>query len=302
MSLLNRRRFLTISAAAFCLPAQAASRHFAQWHGVALGAPATLRVSGLTQARAAPIFIFVEDELSRLENIFSLYRETSEIAHLNASGQLLAPSHELLEVLSLSDRLNTATGGAFDPTVQTLWQAARGEDSTNSATGWQHLRFDSSRVEFAHPNNAKMGLTLNGIAQGYISDKIADLLRDIGLHNVLVDFGEIVASGQRGVGESWRVGVAAPDGRVIKRMTLNDRALATSAPFMPVGDNRHLKPHIFSTDPNHHLQHRLVSVSAPTAAISDGLSTACCLLSKTQIQKALDQVPGSKVEVLEPFG
>lgn len=301
MSLLNRRRFLTMSAAAFCLPAQAATRPFAQWRGVALGAPATLRLSGLTQAQADPIFASVEDELSRLENIFSLYRETSEIARLNASGRLSAPSHELLEVLSLSDSLNTATGGAFDPTVQTLWQAAMVEGSTNSATGWQHLRFDSSRVEFAHPNNAKMGLTLNGIAQGYITDKIASLLRGQGLQNVLVDFGEIVAGGERGVGENWRVGVATPDGQLVKRMTLKDRALATSASFMPVGENQLSKPHIFATDPNHYLRHELVSVSAPTAAIADGLSTAFCLLSEGQIQRALEQVSGAKVEVLRPL-
>lgn len=299
MTLLNRRRFLTISAAACSLPAQAATNQAAQWRGIALGAPASLRLSGQTPQQADPIFAAVEAELARLENIFSLYRETSEIARLNASGQLPAPSHELLEVLSLSDTLNTATGGAFDPTVQTMWQAAVSADKSVSTTGWQHLRFDSQRVAFAHPENLKMGLTLNGIAQGYITDKIAGLLKDQGLTNVLVDFGEVVASGQRTIGEDWRVGVTSPEGQIVKKMTLTDRALATSAPLMPVGEEKRQRCHIFSPNSDHHLQHALVSISARTAAMADGLSTACCLLSEPQIYRALDHVPGAKVEVLK---
>jgi len=300
MKHLNRRRFLTISAAACSLPMQAiAATPPARWRGIALGAQATLQLAGLTQTQADPIFLAVENELSRLENIFSLYKETSEITRLNTSGRLAAPSHELLEVLSISNMLNTASDGAFDPTVQSLWQAAA--DNAGTATGWKYQQYNSQRVEFTHPDTAKMGLTLNGIAQGYITDKIADLLRQSGLTNVLVDFGEIVASGQRSIGQDWRVGIKAPSGQLVKKMTMTDRALATSAPIIPVGDSAQPNPHIFPPNSHHQLQQGLVSVSAPTAAIADGLSTACCLLSEHQIQVALDQIPGTRVEVLQPL-
>lgn len=302
MKHLNRRRFLTISAAACSLPMQAmAGTQPVRWRGIALGAQATLQLSGITQDQAEPIFIAVESELSRLENIFSLYRETSEITRLNSYGRLSAPSHELLEVLSISNMLNTASDGAFDPTVQTLWQAAVAPDNAGTVTGWEHLQFNSQRVEFSNPGTAKMGITLNGIAQGYITDKIAELLRIKGLTNVLVDFGEIVAKGQGRTGQDWRVGVEAPSGQLVKQLTITDRALATSAPIMPVGDSAQPRPHIFSANSNHQLQHGLVSVSAPTAAIADGLSTAFCLLSERQIQAVLDQIPSTKVEVLQPL-
>ncbi|NIZ62384.1 FAD:protein FMN transferase [Sedimentitalea sp. CY04] len=300
MKNLNRRRFLTISAAACSLPMRAvAAAPPARWRGIALGAQATLQISGVTQTQANPIFMAVENELSRLEGIFSLYLEMSEIARLNSTGYLAAPSHELLEVLSISNMLNTASDGAFDPTVQSLWQASVTADNAGSATGWKYLQYNSKRVEFTHPDTAKMGLTLNGIAQGYITDKIAELLRHKGLTDVLVDFGEIVASGQRSTGQDWRIGIKAPDQQLIKKMTMANRALATSAPIVPVGNGAQPSPHIFSPNADLRLQHGLVSISAPTAAIADGLSTACCLLSEHQIQAALDQIPGTKVEVLQ---
>lgn len=300
MSLLNRRRFLTISAAAISLPLQAATLdQSAQWRGVALGASASLRLAGLTQNAAAPIFEMVEHELARLENIFSLYRAESEISRLNRDGVLPAPSHEFLEVLSLSGRLNAATGGAFDPTVQPLWSADAAIPPGKATIGWQHLRFDSREIAFVYRGD--MGLTLNGVAQGYITDKIAALLIDQGLGNVLVDFGEIAARGQRQQGEDWRVGIAAPDGQIVKRLALSDRALATSAPMMPLGAGTQPSPHIFSPVLQMTLQHQLVSISATSAAVADGLSTACCLLSKPQIETALQQMPGAKAEVLHPM-
>lgn len=301
MSQLNRRRFLCITAAAIGLPMQAAAGQSAVWRGRALGAPASLRLAGVGPSEAAPIFSMVERELARLENIFSLYRDTSEIRRLNATGVLRAPSQEFLEVLSLSGSLNTATGGAFDPTVQPLWPAGSAVGAPPSAIGWQHLRFDGRKITFAHPDGVKMGLTLNGIAQGYITDKIADLLGNQGLANVLVDFGEIIAMGKRPAGGHWQVGVAAPEGKLVKRMTLADRALATSAPLMPLGGQNPPSPHIFSPTANLKLRHRLVSVSAPTAALADGLSTAFCLLPEAQIESALLSFPDARIEVLHPL-
>jgi len=302
MTQLNRRRFLAISAAAISLPMQAvAAAPPARWRGIALGARATLQLAGLTQTQADPIFMAVENELSRLESIFSLYRDTSEISRLNATGRLEAPSHELLEVLSISNMLNSATDGAFDPTVQPLWQATVTTENTSPVTGWRYLDINSQRVEFSHPKAATMGLTLNGIAQGYITDKIAHLLRRKGLTDVLVDFGEIVANGQRSTGQNWRVGIETPSGQRVKQMTLTNRALASSAPVMPLGDSTQPSPHIFPPAATHHLQQGFVSVSAPTAAIADGLSTACCLLSDQRIQAALDQIPGTRIEALQPL-
>jgi thiamine biosynthesis lipoprotein len=295
----SRRRFLSISAASIAAgPAVASTPKMAQWQGRAMGAAAHMMISGMDQAQAAPLFARIEAELLRLEAIFSLYQPGSQLARLNATGHLNAPAPELLDVLSLSASLNAATDGAFDPTVQPLWQAlALGTDPEPmiaGTLGWKHLRYDSQEVRFLRPN---MGLTLNGIAQGYITDRIAALLRAEGLQNLLLDMGEIAALGSRPDGRGWQVGVVSADRSLRSKLSLSDRALATSAAAGTlVGDGQ---SHIL--DPRTGLgaaASRMVSVSAPKAALADGLSTALCLMPATEAPSVIRQFAGAKLEYL----
>ena len=299
MTVLSRRRFLSISAACMALPAGAKAAPVAHWRGTALGARASLQLSGLTDDEARPVISAIEAELHRLENIFSLYRPDSELSRLNRDGMLTAPAPELLNVLSLCAALHDASGGAFDPSVQPLWLAlASGADesvisSARQLVGWHQVTVTADHILLPQPGVS--ALTLNGIAQGAVTDRIADLLRSMGLGNVLVDMGEIAALGANADGRHWRVGLAGPDGAVLKRIGISDRAVATSAP----GGSMLMRGqgHILSPDGSKPL-HRAVSVSAPRAAIADGLSTALCLIPKTRVDTVLDRFPGSRIEMM----
>ncbi|MBO9411706.1 MULTISPECIES: FAD:protein FMN transferase [unclassified Ruegeria] len=297
MIALTRRRFLTISAACACTPVAAASS--AMWHGTAMGAKANLRLEGLNAAEAAPIFAAITAELDRLENIFSLYRPYSELSRLNTNGHLTAPSPELLQVLSLCSALHDASDGAFDPTIQPLWMAsatradARELDRARQTVGLHKISVDTDAIRLPHAGLA--GLTLNGIAQGEITDRITTLLNQFGLRNVLVNMGEISARGTRNDGRAWQVGLAGPKENVHGKLELRDRAVATSVPgMMRLAGGMH---HIF--DPNNRLVPQgAVSVSAPNAALADGLSTALCLTPTNQIGSVLLRFPDAKLESL----
>ncbi len=307
MTNLSRRRFVTIAAAssalfaAGALPAVAKSAPQATWRGVALGAPTSMRFDGLSDAEAAPVIAAVEAELARLEGIFSLYRPGSEISRLNEAGRLERPSPELLEVLGLSSALHEATGGAFDPTVQPLWQVlALGGNKDEIAQargliGFNALHFDVDAVRFEGARGR--AITLNGIAQGAITDRIAALLRARGLSNILIDMGEIAAIGPRGDGTPWRVGVAAPDGEMVHRITLSDRAVATSASHSMMLNEAEGQGHILSPNGGA-VGARLVSVSAGRAALADGLSTALCLMSEAEAARAIARFETAKLELL----
>jgi len=230
-------------------------------------------------------------ELSRLEDVFSLYRPGSALSRLNAQGALDAPPFELLECLSLCDRVHGLTGGLFDPTVQPLWAAwARhysgetdGPDpgAARALTGWERVRFSSRRVTLGR---AGMALTLNGIAQGYIADRIAEMLRSRGLSEVMVDTGELAAIGGHPEGGDWPVTLAAGG-----RHGLRDMALASSAPRGTCFDAAGRAGHILdprSGQPTA-ARWRQVSVSGPSAALADGVSTAACLMDRAGIARAV---------------
>ena len=74
--------------------------------------------------------------------------------------------------------MHRATGGAFDPSVQPLWQAlARGGDveAARALTGWERVTIGQD-ITLA-PGQA---LTFNGIAQGFATDVVTDLLASRG--------------------------------------------------------------------------------------------------------------------------
>jgi thiamine biosynthesis lipoprotein len=296
MTRMHRRRFLTIAAASAAVPAglshAATVTETATWQGVALGAPAQMSLVGLSDADAAPIIADVVAELDRLEGIFSLYRE-SELTQLNRDGALSAPSADLLNVLELSDALNKASGGAFDPTVQPLWLAKGGQGDVTDAqarVGWEKVSFDANEVRFDADN---MALTLNGVAQGYVTDRIAAILRDAGLKDVLLDMGEVAALGHRADGNAWTAGVSTPAGAVVARVTLTDRALATSAPMATVLSGK--EAHIFRPDGQEGAL-ELASVSASSAAVADGLSTALCLVDEATAQAMVAHFADARIE------
>ncbi len=296
MTRMHRRRFLTIAAASAALPAglshAATATETATWQGMALGAPAQMSLVGLSDAEAAPIVAEVTAELDRLEGIFSLYRD-SELTKLNRDGVLAAPSADLLNVLELSDALNKASNGAFDPTVQPLWLAKGGQGDVTDAqarVGWDKIAFDANEVRFGAEG---MALTLNGVAQGYVTDRIAAILRDAGLKDVLLDMGEVAALGHRADGAKWTAGVSTPAGEVVARVKLSDRALATSAPKATILSGT--DAHIFRPDGQEGAL-ELAAVSAPTAAIADGLSTALCLVDEATAHAMVAQFAGARIE------
>lgn len=306
---LSRRRFISVSAALAVLPSSAlAAAPTARWRGSALGAEASMSLVGVEESAATDVFAAVQAEVARLEGVFSLYRPDSALVRLNSAGHLSAPPPELLELISLSDSLHRSTEGAFDPTVQPLWQlyAARasiGEIPTareigevRHRTGWKGLRYDTENVSFTREG---MALTFNGIAQGYIADKVADLLRARGLRNILVDMGEICALGRNPRGEAWQAGVSTPDNRIIHRLSLEDRALATSAPGGTLLDARNGIGHILDPRSGGFVRTwAVVSVSADRAAVADGLSTAFCLLPRAAIDKVLPLYASASLEAL----
>ncbi len=299
---IRRRRFLTIVAGAGLAafgPASASATPTQRWRGIALGASASIT---LAHANAADLIARARDEITRLEKIFSLYDPSSALSRLNTTGRLADPPFELVELLSTCDALNRVTGGAFDPTVQPLWalyaqHAASGATPTpreveqiRTIVGWRNVGFSQDEIVFSRPN---MGLTLNGIAQGYISDKVADLLRAAGVTSVLVDMGEVVAVGLGPDGTPWQVGIADPGERTKRRQTvgLSDQAIATSAPLGTVFDAGGNIGHIL--DPRTGRPGgvwRQASVTATRATHADGLSTAFCLMDKVDIRKAASDV------------
>ncbi|WP_246026687.1 FAD:protein FMN transferase [Paracoccus luteus] len=296
--MLTRRRFMTLAACAAAAPASASAGAGAaphEWRGAALGADVTLRVDGGDARAARAFFAEAARVLRSIEDRFSLYRG-SDLTRLNALGRLAHPSDDFTALLTLAGQVHAATAGAFDPTVQPLWQARRlGRDETaaRALAGWDGVRIGPDAVMLDRPG---MALTLNGIAQGHAADRLAGVARRRGLTRTLIDTGEIRGQGAPG----WTAEVVAPGGTALRRLTLRDRALATSAPFGTRIGPQEDGAHILAAD-GRAPRWSVAAISAPTAAVADALSTAAVLMDAPAIEHALAAFPGARIEVLSPL-
>lgn len=277
---MDRRRFLTIIATVTASPVLGRAWEEGAWEGAALGARARILID---HPETTAITAEAAAEIARLEGIFSLYRD-SALMRLNGKGYLQAPPFELLECLALCDSVHRATGGLFDPTVQPLWAVyaeAKGHPRPETVaavqTGWERVRYDTDVIRL----DPGMGLTLNGVAQGFIADRVADLLRKRGLTHVLIDTGELAALGPQADGSSWPVRLATGGD-----LSLTGGALASSAPLGTVfapGRGHILHP---VTRQPAALNWSLVTISDASAAMADALSTAACLMSSREMIEA----------------
>lgn len=297
---LTRRRFLGVmaaGAAALRSPLALAHTPLTRWRGHALGAETELTIRHPDRARARRAIGDCVAEIERIERVFSLYRRDSALTALNAAGYLDAPPADLVDVLSCAAEVSRISEGAFDVTVQPLWNVyARGHgnpavlaaalERARTLVGWQRLSISGDRLFFRRPH---MAATLNGIAQGHGTDQVAETLRRHGFDHVLVNLGEFSARGERAAGEPWRVGVGWPDRQGLAAVLgLSDRAVATSSPLATAFDAGARTHHLF--DPRSGRSARgwtSVSVVAATAMRADALSTAIAVAPKAAAEAIL---------------
>lgn len=290
----SRRRAITIFGAAAgsaLLPGAAPARPapLREWYGAALGAQARIALAHPDEAAARRLFDSCAREIERLEAEFSLHRPDSALSRLNREGALETPSRDMVRVLGAARRFSALTDGAFDVTVQPLWllyadhffrhpgdAAGPAEEDVAAARALADYRALEVSPARAALTRKGMAVTLNGIAQGYITDRVAELLRDGGIDNVLVDLGEARAVGRHPEGRPWAIGLADPrdPARYGPVVELANRALATSGGygtrFSADGQHHHLFAPASGRSANHHLS---VSVVADDATTADALST-----------------------------
>ncbi|WP_316185490.1 MULTISPECIES: FAD:protein FMN transferase [unclassified Bradyrhizobium] len=320
---MSRRRFISISGAVAGLAVAglgrkaAARADLAVWHGTMLGAVATMKIYHPDRDEAERLISAACAEARRLERLFSLYVEDSALVRLNRTGILVDPAVEFVELMETSLRYSELTGGLFDPTVQPLWDlyarhfstpdaVPSGPDKASMDAVLAHVgyrRLSVSRDRVVAPKGT--AVTLNGIAQGYVTDKVVDLLRAQGIAHTLVDMGESRAVGARPDGLPWEIGIADPDtpGRTQTVLSIEDRAVSTSGGYGFRFDQQGRFNHLF--DPTNggcgHLYSSVTTI-AVTATAADAMSTAFSLMSAVQIRSLMRPAGIERVHLIDAAG
>lgn len=235
----------------------------------------------------------IEDALAaarKIDRLMTLHRFDSQVALLNRTGFVARPDPHLLTVLAGARQLSVLTEGAFDVTVQPLWQAYSAaavqrrlpdepqQRAAMALVDYRQLAFDSQRVALLRPG---MALTLNGIAQGHAVDLARAALEQRGIRHALLDTGEFAARGRNWAQQDWQIGIRDPrDPHALAGVLAPlERCVATSGDYQTTFTPDFAHHHIFdpaSGDSPGELAS--ATVLAPTGLQADGWSTALMVL------------------------
>ena len=299
---MNRRRCLSLLSAtgAASLLGNGCQRgkreEVTRWRGVLFNSDVDIAVHAMPPAVAEPLIRNCELEMQRLEKLFSLYLPDSPLSRLNRTGRLDNPPPELVDLVRKALLVAERSGGAFDPTIQPYWTWLRETVETTGAidpeaqaqflekVDFRQVRCGEDELSFGREG---MALTLNGLSQGWITDRASEILRDGGAQHCLVNLGEFYGLGTQPSGRDWIVGLRGVEGEEI---ALRDRALAVSSGaglYFGTGDRRN---HIIDPRTGDCVEARkVVAVTAPEAWLADALSTACSVLEEEKARDLIAQ-------------
>jgi thiamine biosynthesis lipoprotein len=306
-SILNRRNFLSLGTGMAALMAHGASResdpavkkYFRKSR--ALGTDVKITVLHRDEEIARKGINSALNKIEHVEQLMSLYRPYSQLSLLNRKGVLRNPHPDLVTVLRKSMGLSKLTDGAFDVTVQPLWnlynrhaQSASLPSENEIAKvrrriGWEHVRIEEDIIFFDRPG---MQVTLNGVAQGMAADFARQALEEEGIRDALIDAGEFNAIGSPRRKDAWHIAVQHPrqEGNIAKT-GLQGRCLSTSGDYGTKFSDDYRHHHLF--DPRTGIsptELSALSVAAPTALEADALSTALFVLGPDKAKEMAESM------------
>jgi len=269
---MKRRGFLALAAG--LSGCQQKEKEDVWRRGIVFGTDVSIRFRGISSEDAERLGESALSVVLPVEDSVSLWQGNSEIRRLNRDGVLKGPSGILLELLEKSRELWVEAKGAFDPTVHSYLEWLKELNVEGRKPTAEEVRkrlglVDFGKVKFSQKEISLpegMSLSLNGIAQGYATDRVAELLSQH-VDSALVNFGEFRVVGER----SFAVEVEGESLEVRRALAVSSgggqRLRATESA------NHLINPQSGGSPP----PRRVVAVEASEAWLADGLATVVAL-------------------------
>ncbi|MHA4896586.1 FAD:protein FMN transferase [Pedobacter sp. PWIIR3] len=255
----------------------------------------------------------IDSILLKIDSSMSLYKPYSEICRFNSSVHGLKIDKHFAAVIRKSFEIYKATAGKFDVTVKPLVQAwgfgpqpiSDFPDSTTilsllQCTGMRHLKLSG---QFLHKNKSCTQVDLNGIAQGYSVDVVANHLLKNSINSFIVEIGgELRIEGFRPDGKLFKIGIEGPadtdhtEPSVKHVISLSSGAITTSGnyrKFLQQGSRK--ISHLIDAKTGYPLQNEMISVTlyAKDAITADGYDNAVMAM---HVDEALNFARSKKLE------
>lgn len=248
----------------------------------------------ITYEHYQDIEVDIKEAMAKVGTSLSTFDSLSVISRINRNDSTVVADTYFTEVFTTAQQVSTHTGGAFDITVAPLVNAwgfgfdpqhertAILIDSIKQWVGYNTISLQNGKILKQHPQTQ---LDASAIAKGYACDVVAQVLREAGIENFLVDIGgELVVKGHNKRNTDWQVGInkaiddATQQNQEIQQIiSVTDVAIATSGNYRQFYyENNKKIAHTIDPRTGYPTNHSLLSttVIAPTCMLADAYATA----------------------------
>lgn len=286
-------------------------------HENVLGTSLEIRLEAASPELAAKMEARVLGEIERLDHIFSTYKTDSELSRFNqlAVGDSMLLSQDLARLLKESQDWQAKTNSAFHPGAESLcelWKAGarknqipHGDDLVRTVEAISKPAWEiDSQARATKLANYRVGL--NAIAEGYILDRVYDLLqKEFAPQSLLINLGgEIRCSGKSFPTAIRNPLATARNAKPLDVIDLHNEAIATSGGyhrFHEIEGQRH--SHLIDPRTGQPVAHLLsCTVVAAEATTADVLATALSVLSVSESLTLADSLDGIAVLLVDAEG
>lgn len=265
----------------------------------------TVMTFSIYAEKGEELIIDAEQEIRRLENLFSVTLEDSEISKINANagGEGVLISADTEEILQDAVKMSELTDGVFDigvyPLVREWGFTLEGEQHvpTQEEIDAQLANIDIDKLAVDTNNHTAtleqegMAIDLGGIAKGYATDKIVELFQKNGVESGFFSLGgNVYLIGHKENGDKWKTALANPlnTNSYVGMITGTDTSIITSGGYQRYFEENGRKyHHIIDPSTGYPAESGLISVTiiCESGAKGDCLSTALFIMG---LEKSLE--------------
>jgi len=251
--------------------------------------------------------------LNSLDSSLSLYRPYSIINAFNNSKNGLAIDMHLQKVVKKSLEVYASTNGAFDITVWPLVNAwgfgvqkidavpdKKKIDSIMPCIGSDKIKLQGNVLS---KQLRCVNIDVNGIAQGYSVDVMAELLESKGIVNYMVEIGgEIRVKGRKPGNEKMKIGIESPPTDAFSKapvrivLSIDSGAVTTSGSYLKFYESNGKRiTHLIDPHTGNSIRNELISVTviAKDAITADAYDNALMVMG---LEQALHFAPTKQLE------
>lgn len=285
-----------------------------------LGSPFEISVVANDSVQAIFYTELAISEVKRIENLISDWIPTTQISLVNQNAGItpVKVDKEVFELVDRAMKISKLTDGAFDisyASMDKIWKFDGSMKSIPTAeiikksvekVGYQNIILNEKDTTIFLKNQG-MKLGLGGIGQGYIADKIKEILKANGCIGGLVNVsGDINTWGKQPDGKDWTVGIVNPlnKNKVFATFPLNDSAVETSGSYEKyVTFNGKRYSHIIDPRTGYPASGIVsVSVFAKQTEIADALATGIFVLGVEVGLDLVNQLKGIECIIVDDKG